>query len=132
MDLTNQLIDAIFSFSRLMKQNLGTKSDLANLSMVQLQTLFFLKKNKMLPMRQIAEYVQIELPSATNLIDTLVKLDLVERNTDNQDKRVVNVTLTEKAEIFLEKIKKERKETIGNVLMPLGDEDKRQLLEILT
>lgn len=131
MDLTNQLIDAIFTFSRLMKQNLGGKSDLANLSMVQLQTLFYLKKNSSLPMRKIAEYVQIELPSATNLVDTLVSLDLVARSTDNQDKRVVNVSLTQGAQTLLEKVKKERTEKMSAVLMPLSDADKKQFLGIL-
>ncbi|HYK09003.1 MAG TPA: MarR family transcriptional regulator [Candidatus Eisenbacteria bacterium] len=131
MDLTNQLTDALFTFFRLMKQNLGIKSDLANLSMVQLQTLFYLKKNNPSPMRKIAEYVQVELPSATNLIDTLVSLDLVMRNADNQDKRVVNVSLTPKAQNLLDKVKKERTENMNVMLMPLSNTDKKQFLEIL-
>lgn len=131
MDITSQLIDSIFTFSRLMKEKMGIKSDLANLSMVQIQTLLFLKKNSSSPMRKIAEYVQIELPSATNLIDTLVQLELVARNADNQDKRVVNISLTQKAEELLAKVKKERTETMNVVLTPLSDTDKEKLLEIL-
>ena len=131
MDITNQLTDAIFTFSRLMKEKMGAKSDLANLSMVQLQTLFLLKRCETCPMKKIADYAQVELPSATNLVDTLVELDLVKRNTDNQDKRVVNVVLTHKADAFLEKIKKERKEKMETLLMPLSNIDKKQFLKIL-
>lgn len=131
MDITNQLIDTIFLFSRSMREKMCIKSDVGALSVVQLQTLFFLKKNMVSSMRKIAEYLQIELPSATNLVNTLVKLMLVTRSADKEDKRVVNITLTQKAKKLLEEVKKERIKAMSTVLSHLSEKDKKQLLEIL-
>ena len=38
----------------------------------------------------------------THLIDKLVDLNMVERNTDTADRRTINITLTDKGITFLE------------------------------
>ncbi len=114
-----------------MREKMSSKSDLAQVSMIQLQTLFFLKKNKKSHMMGIAEYLQVELPSATNMISNLIKLELVERSVDKNDKRIVNITLTKKAVLLLGKVKKERTKKMGTVLSLLSEGDKTQLLQIL-
>lgn len=131
MDTTGPLIDTIFSFSRCMREKMGVNSDVAKLSVVQLQTLVFLKKNTSPSMKKIADYLQVELPSATSLIENLVKMDLVMRTTDSEDKRSVQILLTPAGETLLHKAKKERAATIEKVLSPLSENEKKQLQEIL-
>lgn len=131
MDSTASLIDTIFTFSRCIRERMGVNSDLAKLSVVQLQTLVFLKKNTLSPMKKIADYLQVELPSATNLIDNLVKTKLVARKADTHDKRLVTVALTDKGTDLLQKAKKERTATIETVLAPLSEDEKSTLQRLL-
>jgi len=131
MDCTGELIDTIFTFSRRMKEKMGAHSDIAYLSMVQLQTLHFLRKNPNSPMRKIADYLHIELPSATNLIDKLVKLDFVGRKIDTKDKRLVNIALTKKGTLLLTKAIRERRKNIEKILTLLTEKEKQTLLSLL-
>lgn len=131
MDNTGRLIDTIFRFLRGMKEKMGAKSDVAHLSMVQLQTLSFLLKNPASPMRHIAEFLQIELPSATSLIEKLVKMQFVQRKLDAKDKRLVKISLTKKGKLLLTKAKRERTKNISLVLSLLTEKEKTDLLTIL-
>ncbi len=131
MDTTTKIIDSIFTFSRMLKEKMGAKSDIANLSMVQLQTLSFLSKNPKSAMRDIADFLHIELPSATNLIEKLVKLQFVERRLDAKDKRWVRISLTAKGKGLLVKAKKDRAKNMGKLLSRLSEEEKTTLLSVL-
>lgn len=128
MDTTSSIIESIFTLSRVMKEKMGGKSQFAHLSMVQLQTLVFLKKNPKSSMRSVADFLRVELPSATNLIEKLVKLQLVERRLDAQDKRWVRLSLTQKGMSLLVKAKKERQKNMEKLLSHLTDKEKETLL----
>lgn len=72
--------------------------------------------------------------SISMLIDRMVKAGLVRRTRDRKDRRAVNVTLTNKAEIALEPATRDGLEFIQNVMSPLLDEELStvvQLLEII-
>ena len=131
METTAQLIETIFSFSRCMKERMGGKLQGMQISVVQLQTLLLVKKQKTVSMKEIAAYLQIELPSATSLIDHFVKESLVTRKTNAKDKRLMDISLTEEGKTVLEKMKKERTKVMKQVLSPLVETEKKQLLTIL-
>ena len=95
-DSTIELVEMIFKVSRLMKEEMSFTNNLIHLSILQIQTLIFLKQNKdkKVSMSDIAENFRIELPSATSLLNKLYDLKLVERNVDANDRRLVLITLT--------------------------------------
>lgn len=131
MEITAQLIETIFSFSRCAKEKMGVKLHGLQISVVQLQTLILIKKQKAISMKKIAQYLQVELPSATSLIDHLVKGELVTRKINSKDKRLMDVSITEKGKSILEKVKKERTKAMKIMLSPLSEEEKQQLLAVL-
>jgi DNA-binding MarR family transcriptional regulator len=72
--------------------------------------------------------------SISMLIDRMVKAGLVRRTIDRKDRRAVNVTLTNKAEIAIGRATRDGLEFIQNVMSPLLDEELStvvQLLEII-
>lgn len=131
MDLHTQLIEAFFQMSRLMKEEMGYSSRLCHLSLVQLQALVFLKKNPDAQMGEIATNFKIELPSATSLMNTLSKLDLVERKADKKDRRLVRISLTQQGTALLADAMKARKKKLDETLKHLSKEDKKSLLDII-
>jgi len=125
----SHLIDAIFKLSRFMKDSVG--GDLTSLSMLQLQALVFLKKHSGSQMGDIAENFSIELPSATSLVNKLVKANLVLRKADIKDRRLVRVELTKKGEFLLKKAREEKTKRIMENLQVLSDTEKKDLLIII-
>ncbi|HSD98263.1 MAG TPA: MarR family transcriptional regulator [Patescibacteria group bacterium] len=132
MDNTGRIIDTIFSFYRCMREKSGIKSPFASLSIVQLQTLIFLAKTTSSSMTDIAQYLHIELPSATTLVENLVKTGLVSKKQDKNDKRSVHIFLTVKGKRLLQKAKKERGKRLSVLLTTLTATEKKQFLLILT
>lgn len=131
MDNTGRIIDTIFSFYRCMREKPGEKTSFAQFTIVQLQTLVFLAKSKSASMSEIAQYLHIELPSTTTLIENLSKVNLVIKKQNKKDKRLMQVSLTVKGKRFLQKAKNERKKHMSLTLNILSEIEKKQLLKIL-
>lgn len=129
--INSQLIEVIFTISRLMKDQMASHSEFATLSFLQVQVLVCLNKNKSIQMSDIAERFNIELPSATSLIQNLVKEELVERKPDTKDRRIVKVILTGKGKKLLKTAMKKREKKVANNLSLLSENEKKQLLQIL-
>lgn len=125
------LIESIFTLSRLMKEDMAFNSDFATLSMLQIQTLLFLKQNPQAQMGEIASKFAIELPSATSLITKLVKAKLVIRRADKKDRRVVHIALTEKGDALLTDAMRQRNKRIEKHLSFLSEQDIADLLRIV-
>jgi|SRR5579883_775811 len=130
-ELNNNLVEEIFKFSRHMKEQMCVDSELMRLSMLQLQALVFLKKNERAQMSEIASHFNIELPSATSLINKLCKLNLVARKADENDRRMVRIELTKQGKELLEQAMIERSKKIKKTLSYLSESDRRELLRIM-
>lgn len=131
MTTNTQLVESIFTLSRLMKEKMSYDSDLLHLSMLQLQTLVFISRHADCQMTEIATHFKIELPSATSLVTKLKSLQLITRKADKKDRRLVRIALTTKGQKLLTDALKERSKKMTQVLRQLTDEDKSILLNIL-
>jgi MarR family transcriptional regulator, organic hydroperoxide resistance regulator len=128
---TFELVGMLFKIFRLMKEEMSYTNNLTHLSLLQIQTLIFLHKNKKTSMSGIAEYFGIELPSATSLITKLCDQKLVQRSDDPGDRRLVRITLTDEGKTLLEQAIHERKKKIEKILSYLSPKEKSELLTIL-
>ena len=76
---------------------------------------------------EIAEFLQLKHHTAVGLVDRCVAAGLVERNPDNEDRRQVRVTLTEKGEQLLRRLSTRNLRELKNLrrLMKLSVIDRR-------
>jgi len=132
-DNTMELVETIFNLSRLMKDEMSFTNDLIHLSILQIQTLIFLKQNqkKLVSMSHIAEFFHIELPSATSLVNKLCEQKLVERHADQTDRRLVIIILTEEGKTLLERAMIQRRKKLEKLLSYLSPKEKLELLDII-
>ncbi len=126
------LIEKIFVFSRLMKDQMCYNSGFLQMSLLQIQTLLFLHRNPSVQMRDIATHFHIEMPTATNLIGKLVREHLVTRQQDAEDRRLVRIMLTANGQKLLEDAMKERNQKLTLLLAYLSKEDQDNLLRIVS
>ena len=131
-DITSALVEIIFSISRSMKGEMSYTSQLTHLSILQIQTLIFLDKNKNVPMSEIAKNFHIELSSATSLLNKLYSQKLVTRQNDEKDRRLIRITLTSEGKQILDKVITERKIKLKRLLSYLSEQERLDLLNLLT
>jgi DNA-binding MarR family transcriptional regulator len=91
------------------------------LSLVHLQVLFTLSSDGPLPMRRLAEAMDVSQASATGIVDRMEQRGLVERLRDDEDRRVVRVALADGGRETLSTIATERRERLTAILGELED-----------
>jgi DNA-binding MarR family transcriptional regulator len=76
-----------------------------------------LEETGTLHVAKIGERLQIARPQMTHLIDKLVGLDIVEREIDTEDRRMINIRLSNRGKIIIKEhtshIKKATRETLS-------------------
>lgn len=101
------------------------------ISFTQFQALQILEEGKGLTMRAIAEHFKIAAPSATAVVNELVKAGFVKRTENAKDRREVILTLTAKGKKMLQVASISRKKVVSEVLSVLSFQDRKQLDVIL-
>ncbi|MGI8419707.1 MAG: MarR family winged helix-turn-helix transcriptional regulator [Candidatus Levyibacteriota bacterium] len=129
--VTTKFIETMFKSTRLLRGYMEYSTDVAQLSILQIQTLSFLKHHKNAQMGEIAEYFHIELSSATSLLNKLVALQLVIRQPDPKDRRLVRISLIKKGTELLQKVLDAKCSHFGKMLSYLSDTEKNELLRLL-
>ncbi|HET9946633.1 MAG TPA: MarR family transcriptional regulator [Patescibacteria group bacterium] len=131
MTTKNSLIDDFFQLGKLMREKLSYDSPFVHLSMIQMNALLYIKDNPSTSMRDIASRFHIEMPSATAMIDKLVKLSFVQRAADTEDRRIVRVALTKKGDEILKQALSQKNKRVEKLLSHLSDDEQTNLSRII-
>jgi DNA-binding MarR family transcriptional regulator len=129
--INDQITEVFFEVSRGIREKMAFSCEAAQLTVLQLQTLVLINKKKILSMGDLANEFKISLPTATVLSDKLVNLGLVKRFESKTDRRIVNVSMTEKGKSLFKIAMKQRHIKINQLLSYLSLEDRRELFRIL-
>ena len=87
------------------------------------KVIFYLSQKKSMSVSDVAKCLDISKPNMTPIIDKLISNGLVNRYTDPNDRRKINIELTEKAHNLLKNKKREIKNNLFNKISTLNDED---------
>jgi DNA-binding MarR family transcriptional regulator len=94
-------VSLIFTVRNLTHEKIVQKNN-KNASFLQLITLRFIEYKKP-TMKEVADYLTITAPSATSLINNLAKDELIKREEEKGDRRIVRIVITPKGERHLKK-----------------------------
>ena len=92
-----------------------------------LEILKVLRNEGTLHIAEIADLLLISKPQMTRLLDELIELQLVERQPDTEDRRKINITLTDKGQRVSEEFRLNIEESIRTWLSALNDDELREL-----
>ncbi len=93
------------------------------------RVLGILNKRGAIPMSEIGRKVCISKSNMTSLIDKLVEEGLAERLPDKNDRRVINIVITEKGHEQVNNWRKYQNKAIKRKLSGLNNEDLEKLYE---
>jgi DNA-binding MarR family transcriptional regulator len=125
-----QIISLFFTTSRLIYKQSKDKDRPDFFSFLQLEVLNYIKENKKPLMKEVAGFLSITPPSATPLINRLVKLGMLERCSDKDDRRAIRLSLTPKGQEMLKKEFKKVTDRMRKTLMMLNNKEQKNLVEI--
>ncbi len=127
-DRLEQIISLIFTTRRLLHEQKTLKGK--NCSALHLITLSLVKAKKPL-MKELADQLGITPPSATSIINKLTQDELVYRQAEKTDRRIVRILISKKGEHFLQTHKNLMAEKMRANLKRLSIAEQKQLEKIL-
>lgn len=101
------------------------------LTPAQLDTLVFLHRHGGCSTKELSEGLRISIPSATRLVDRLVRKQLVDRRESGVDRRLVQLSLTPTGLAALQAVRAARVARLHGAFATLTDEERAQLLKLL-
>lgn len=84
-----------------------------------------------LPVSELAKTLMITKPQMTHLVEQLVKKNVIERQPDARDRRVIHLALTEKGLALRDAVQQKVEENIREVLAGLSTEELKSMAEAL-
>ena len=86
-----------------------------------------LKRHGVLSMSEIGKYLSMPKPHITVIVDKLIEEEYVIRQNDPNDRRIINISLTEKGLKDFEILKEAISETLKSKLVLLSELEQEQL-----
>ena len=130
-EINVEISEALTKIFKTMKNSMSFKSKAGEVTMLQFQALWCIKKSQKTHMGDIAKYFSITMPTATSLINKLIDFKLVNRENYRKDRRIVRISLTKDGEKILKDMEKQRETKINKLLSFLSVSDKKDFLKIL-
>ena len=128
----NRVISLIFKTSRLIRERLRREKKHSDpFSVLRLEALRYIAEKKNPLMREVADYFCITPPSATSLINPLVKSGTLKRVYDKNDRRIVHLSITSKGREKLERGFDEINDNMKKILAQLNMNEQKNLISIL-
>ena len=128
-DPIDRIINSTWEFGRVMRQQmLGDAKGGANL--LQLHTLFLISEQEGLTMKELATSLHVASPSATSLINRLVKMQWVGRMHDDKNRKLVRLWLTPLGKRILREKHDRRREVLRSIFSLLTPSEQAQLARL--
>jgi len=112
-----------FYHKQLFKQECG----ISGVQAAQFRLLGMLRKEGSLSMTALGARLYISKPYMTSLVDALIKDGLVERKSDLKDRRVINITITQKGIDQLKNAKSLYEKSFKEIISGLSMQDLEEL-----
>ena len=121
-DISDNLLNLLFQIhNRLFNPSEMVKG--VSIPPSHVKVIFYLSQKKSMSVSDVAKCLDISKPNMTPIIYKLISNGLVNRYTDPNDRRKINIELTEKAHNLLKNKKREIKNNLFNKISTLNDED---------
>lgn len=82
-------------------------------------------------MTDLAKFMRVSTAASTGIVQRLVVLGYVQREYDQQDRRIIRIKLSSKGAALLKKINYQRQELVTKIFGQISQEDRGEYLRIL-
>jgi DNA-binding MarR family transcriptional regulator len=127
-----RVVEAFEAFGRALHGSQDPSWMESDLTMAQLKALAVIWRSDTLPVSGVAHRLGVGLPTASHLVDCLVRAGLVERHSDPADRRVVHCAVTAAGRSLVEETYRGRTAVLARLVGRLDDATRAGLCRALT
>ena len=127
----DQIITHWMEITRLMRQRLSGAKSVSKMNSVQMHALLIIKEHDGLTMKECAQFLHITSPSATSLVNRLVKMKWVKRSADMSNRKLVRLSVSEEGRIIVTTKMKEHMHMMRELFTLLTPADQKSFDRIL-
>jgi DNA-binding MarR family transcriptional regulator len=129
LSTSDSILDAVVTASRvLVAMAARSLADVGEeVTLTQYRSLVVLASRGPQGVAALAESVAVTPPTASRLVDRLIRKGLVRRRTDRQDRRQVRIGLTEAGRRLVDLVTERRRQEIAQLLMSIDPEVQRSM-----
>ena len=98
------------------------------MTMAQIKALFTISQGEAVPVSRIAEYLGVGQPTASHLVDKLVRQGFADRSESPIDRRVTLVRLTSQGEDLVQRLYRGGEEQYRSWMNQLTEKERKDLL----
>lgn len=126
---TREVAERLLEFIPAISRNIFKDHCFEDISRQQFELLIKVSINSGKPMSFYSNHLKISKPALTSISDKLIGMELLERGTSNEDRRIVTLSITDKGKYFLEQNKKKIIDSIESKLSVLSQSEINKLQE---
>lgn len=126
----DRLIESTYDFGRVMRQQMigHVKGEAGNL--LHIHALFLISESDGLTMKELAQSLHVSSPSATSLVNRLVRMAWVGRKHDDRNRKLVRLWLTPLGKRILRQKHDKRRQVLRCIFGLLTSVEQMQLAEL--
>lgn len=123
-------IEVIVASFQSLKRHFVCQAKRSGLTHAQWGLLSLIRDNKGICTGKIAEMLDVSSSAVTQLVNDLEKSGLVERKPSQEDKRILEISLTEEAHIKFVHMRQERAENLARLFDTFDDQEFSQYVQL--
>ncbi|PIR66504.1 MAG: hypothetical protein COU51_03090 [Parcubacteria group bacterium CG10_big_fil_rev_8_21_14_0_10_36_14] len=125
-----EFIFLIYSTKKRLWESLNMQGVDVN-SAIRFASLQFIIEKEKPTMKDLASFLHIKPPSATILINGLVRFGFIKRKSDTKDRRITRLRITEKGKDYFDKTLKKMSNNVRTIFTKLSEQEIGELIKIL-
>ena len=127
----SSLPDLLFTLKRNIVESIKKDGCTHDLTFSQVEVLNFIGPHSKKTMKDLAEYLKITPPSATEIVAEMERKGLVKRIGDKKDRRVIFITIAPSAKKLYVASLKRKDQVFKKMLAKLDERDRKNLERII-
>ena len=126
-----QLFDEMAAFNRKLRSFFDARVAEKGLTLARARTLFALSRRGSLTQKELAEELEIETPTLVRLLDAMVKQKLIERRSDEIDRRAKRIHMTPAGLQTFEDVDAQAKAMRAEIALDISTDEIRVALNVV-
>ncbi len=126
-----QLFDEMAAFNRKLRSFFDARVAEKGLTLARARTLFALSRRGSLTQKELAEELEIETPTLVRLLDAMEKQNLIERRSDEKDRRAKRIQMTPAGLRTFEDVDAQAKAMRAEIAVDISTDEIRAALHVV-
>lgn len=126
-----QLFDEMAAFNRKLRSFFDARVAEQGLTLARARTLFALSRRGSLTQKELADELEIETPTLVRVLDAMEKQNLIERRSDETDRRAKRIKMTPDGLATFKDVDMQAKSMRAEIAADISTDDIRAALNVV-